>query len=79
MTMARHIDPAAPVVPPRWRDWGYPILAAGAALGVTYGLLSDAEAAAWLGLGSALLGLGTATAYRPSRTIDGGAADAPDE
>lgn len=67
--MAKHIDPDASVVPPRVRDYAYPILAAGTALGVTYGLVSEAEAAAWLGLGAALLGLGTATAYRPARTL----------
>lgn len=58
-----------PIVPARVRDYAYPILLAAAPLAVIYGLTTEAEAAAWVGLGGAVLGLGTATAYRPARTL----------
>lgn len=44
------------------RAWIYRILLALAAVAVGYGLITDAEAALWVGVGTAVLGNGLATA-----------------
>lgn len=45
------------------RAYLYRVLLAVAALAGVYGLASDTELAAWVALGAALIGTGTATAY----------------
>lgn len=69
-------DSPRPVVPPRWRDYLYPIGLAVVGLLGGYGVIEDEQVPMWAALIMALLGLGTATAYRPSRTLPD---DAPDE
>ena len=44
------------------RAWIYRILLALAAVAVGYGLITDAEAALWVGVGTAVLGNGLAAA-----------------
>lgn len=62
------------VIPPRVRDWLYPVVLAVVALAGGYGLVADEMVPLWVALVSALLGAGTATAYRPGRAPG----DAPD-
>lgn len=66
--MPDHTTPR-PVVPPRWRDYLYPVTTAAVLLAGGYGLVTDELAPLWIGLAAALLGTGTATAYRPARTL----------
>lgn len=62
-----------PVIPARWRNWLYPITLAVVALLGGYGVIESEHIALWGALAAAVLGTGTATAYRPSRTVpDGG-------
>lgn len=49
------------------RRWAYGVLAAAGALALTYGLLSAEELAAWLVLGSALLGVTGLALANPTR------------
>lgn len=63
------MDDNTPVIPPRWRDWLYPIALAALALLGGYGVIEGEKVALWAALIAAVLGLGTATAYRPSRTL----------
>ena len=55
------------VIPPRIRDWLYPVTLAVLALLGGYGLVSETMLASWAALIAAIFGLGTATAYRPGR------------
>ena len=55
------------IIPPRVRDWLYPVVLAVVALAGGYGLIADEMVPLWVALVSALLGAGTATAYRPGR------------
>lgn len=57
------------VIPPRVRNYLYPIVLAVAALLAGYGYLTDEQAALWVALALALLGNGTSTAYRPSKSL----------
>ncbi|MGC0144770.1 phage holin [Pseudactinotalea sp. Z1732] len=59
-----------PLIPARVRDWLYPVALAALAVAGGYGLLSESEIALWGALVAALLGLGTATAYRPHKTVE---------
>lgn len=61
-----------PVIPARIRDWLYPIVTALALLLAGYGYIEQEQVALWVGLAAAILGTGTATAYRPSKTIPDG-------
>lgn len=63
------------VIPPRLRNYLYPIVLAGGALAAGYGYVTDEQAALWVGLAAALLGNATSTAYRPSKSLP----DAADE
>lgn len=54
---------------PRRRKWAYGVTCAGVALFATYGLLTGEQAAAWLYLASAVLGM--ATAKTDTNTPDG--------
>lgn len=62
--MADHEAPRE-VVPAAVRAYLYPVVLAVVPLLVAYGLISAEVAPLWVALGTALLGLGTATAYRP--------------
>lgn len=55
------------LIPPHVRDWLYPVVLAVVALAGGYGLVADEMIPLWVALVSALLGAGTATAYRPGR------------
>ena len=68
--MADHVDEDRPVVPPRWRDYLYPIATAAIPLAAVYGLISQETVPLYIALAAAFLGTATATAYRPSRTLD---------
>lgn len=68
-------DDRHPIIPPRWRDWLYPVSTALVLLLAGYGYISDERAPLWIGLVAALLGTGTAAAYRPSRTLHHDASD----
>ena len=57
------------VIPPRWRDYLYPIALTVVALLGSYGVIEGEQVAVWGALAAAVLGVGTATAYRPSRTL----------
>lgn len=57
-------------IPPAVRDWLYPVALAVIALLGGYGLVAEQMIPLWIALAAALLGTGTATAYRPSRTLD---------
>ncbi len=59
-----------PLIPPRVRDYAYPILTALVPILAAYGLITEAMVPLWVALGAAVLGTATATAYRPSRTSD---------
>lgn len=74
--MGEHVDETRDVVPPRWRNYLYPIALAGGLLAAGYGYVTDEQAALWVGLAAALLGNSAATAYRPSKTL---ARRVPDE
>lgn len=55
------------VIPPHVRDWLYPVSLAVLALLGGYGLVSETMLASWAALIAAIFGLGTATAYRPTK------------
>lgn len=55
------------IIPPHVRDWLYPVVVAVVALAGGYGLIADEMISLWVALVTALLGAGTATAYRPGR------------
>lgn len=57
-------------IPRAVRNRLYPISLALIALAGGYGLLAEQMIPLWIALAAALLGTGTATAYRPSRTLD---------
>lgn len=56
-------------IPPAVRDRLYPISLAVIALLGGYGLLAEQTIPLWIALAAAVLGTGTATAYRPSKTL----------
>lgn len=58
-----------PLIPPRWRDFLYPVTLAVIALLGGYGIVEEEMTPLWIALVAALLGTGTATAYRPSKTL----------
>ena len=55
------------VIPPRVRDYLYPVSLASLALLGGYGIIADEMIASWAALLAAIFGLGTATAYRPGK------------
>ena len=55
-------QPVIPGLTPARRLYLYGVLIAAAALAGTYGLVTGAQGAAWLGVGAALLGLPIAAA-----------------
>lgn len=57
-------------IPPAVRDRLYPVTLALIALLGGYGLLAEQMIPLWIALAAALLGTGTATAYRPAKTLD---------
>ena len=57
-------------IPAAVRDRLYPISLAVIALLGGYGLLAEQTIPLWIALAAAVLGTGTATAYRPSKTLD---------
>lgn len=61
-----------PVIPARVRDYLYPIVTAAALVLAGYGIIGEEQVALWVGLAAAILGSGTAAAYRPSVTIPDG-------
>lgn len=61
-----------PVVPPRVRDYTYPIVLAALPLLSAWGIITDSDIPLYAALGAAVLGVGTATVYRPSTTIPDG-------
>lgn len=58
----------ASLIPAHVRDWLYPIVVAIVALAGGYGLIADEMIPLWIALAAAILGTGTATAYRPGRS-----------
>ena len=58
-----------PVIPERVRDYLYPIITAAAPLLAIYGIIADETVPMWIALGVAVIGNGTAAAYRPSKTL----------
>jgi hypothetical protein len=58
-----------PLIPARVRDYAYPIALAVVVLLGGYGLISDSVLPAWIALVSAIVGTGTATVYRPAKTL----------
>lgn len=58
-----------PLIPPRWRNYLYPIALAVVALLGGYGIVEQEMTPLWVALAAALLGTGTATVYRPSKTL----------
>lgn len=54
------------IIPAKLRRYLYPVLLAVVALLGGYGIIADSMAPLWGALAAALLGTGTATAYRPS-------------
>ena len=62
------------IIPAHVRDWLYPVVVAVVALAGGYGLIADEMIPLWIALAAAILGTGTATAYRPGRAPG----DAPD-
>lgn len=62
------------LIPPHVRNRLYPVVLAAIALLGGYGLVADEMIPLWVALAGSLLGVGTATAYRPSRHPE----DAPD-
>ncbi|MBM9432326.1 phage holin [Flaviflexus equikiangi] len=56
------------VIPAHVRDWLYPVLLAAIALLGGYGFIAEDTLPLWVALAGALLGVGTATAYRPGRS-----------
>lgn len=69
----RHRARRTAVVPPAVRSWLYGIATAGAPLLAAYGLVSEEVLPLWLALATAVIGTGTATAYRPTRIGSPGA------
>ena len=61
-----------PVVPAKVRDFLYPILLAALPLLAAWGVIAETDIPLYAALGAALLGVVTATAYRPSKTIPDG-------
>lgn len=57
-----------PLVPASVRDWLYPISLAVIALLGSYGVVESNQIALWGSLAASILGVGTATAYRPSKS-----------
>ena len=55
------------VIPPKIRDWLYPVALAVLALLGGYGIIADEMIPLWGALAAAIFGLGTATAYRPGK------------
>lgn len=68
-------DSTTPVVPARVRDYLYPIAFAALVLLGGYGIIGEEQVPLWIALAGAALGTGTATAYRPSRTLTDSGAD----
>lgn len=58
-----------PLIPPHIRNWLYPIATAAVALLGGYGIIEQQHEALWIALAAAVLGTGTATVYRPSKTL----------
>lgn len=58
-----------PLIPPRIRDWLYPVVLAVVALLGGYGIIEEEMTPLWIAFAAAILGTGTATAYRPSKTL----------
>jgi hypothetical protein len=54
-------------IPAKVRAYLYRVLNAVVPLLVGYGVIEDAKAAIWIGLGAAVLGTGTATAYTSTK------------
>jgi len=54
-------------IPVKVRAYLYRVLTAAVPLLVGYGVLEDSTAAIWVGLGAAVLGTGTATAYTATK------------
>lgn len=67
------IDKLEAITTPRRRKWAYGVTAAGVAILATYGILDGEQAAAWLYLASAVLGM--ATAKTDTTTASGMPAD----
>lgn len=59
--MGRH--ESKDLIPYRVRSYLYPVVLAVVALLGGYGVITDEAVPLWIGLGAALLGAGTATAY----------------
>lgn len=57
-------------ITPEFRDYLYPVALAVIALLGGYGLIAESKIPLWIALVSAVLGLATATVYRPSKTLD---------
>lgn len=56
------------LIPASVRDWLYPISLAVIALLGSYGVIESSQTALWGSLAASLLGVGTATVYRPSKS-----------
>lgn len=59
-----------PTISPATRTWLYGVVLAALPIAVAYGLIADGDAALWVALAGAALGIlpaGLATAYRPTR------------
>lgn len=54
-------------IPAKVRTYIYSLVQPVSALLSAYGIVNDATAALWVGLAGAVLGAGTAIAYRPTR------------
>lgn len=59
-----------PLIPAHIRDWLYPIALAVISLLGAYGVIEANHIALWGALATAILGVGTATVYRPSKSPD---------
>ena len=59
-----------PFLSDRLRNWLYPVTLAVVALLGGYGVIGSEEIALWGALAAAILGTGTATAYRPKKTVE---------
>lgn len=60
-----------PAIPAHVRSYAYSVLLAAVPILIVYGILDEATAALWVGLAGAVLGLGTAVTYRPTRHPEG--------
>lgn len=63
--MGEHEVEKSDVIPARLRAYLYPVLLAALPLLVAFGVITEDAAPLWAALVAALLGVGTATAYRP--------------